>query len=318
MANEYIEISEKTLDDCITSACRKLSITSDNLDYEVIDQGSLGFMGFNSRNAVIRARVKENEHGSAAAGGDVLGNVHEEKSQEEYETDRRKKEESGYTRDFGKSDFTRSSYGSGRSSYGSRSGGKRNGYGSSYDRPKKDFTQTSIYDNVPAPSRKSEEPKVDYTDEQIAEFQKKADNFLQPMFQAMGMDVQVTYEFDREENILNVDFEGNDMGILIGKRGQTLDSIQYLVSLVVNKDVEGYVHVKADTEDYRARRRKTLENLARNIAFKVKKTHKAQALEPMNPYERRIIHSALQGDRYVTTYSEGEDPYRRVVITPKR
>ena len=318
MANEYIEISEKTLDDCITSACRKLSITSDNLDYEVIDQGSLGFMGFNSRNAVIRARVKENEHGSAAAGGDVLGNVHEEKSQEEYETDRRTKEESGYTRDFVKSDFTRSSYGSGRSAYGSRSGGKRNGYGSSFDRPKKDFTQTSIYDNAPAPSRKSEEPKVDYTEEQIAEFQKKADNFLQPMFQAMGMDVQVTYEFDREENILNVDFEGNDMGILIGKRGQTLDSIQYLVSLVVNKDVEGYVHVKADTEDYRARRRKTLENLARNIAFKVKKTHKAQALEPMNPYERRIIHSALQGDRYVTTYSEGEDPYRRVVITPKR
>lgn len=318
MANEYIEISEKTLDDCITSACRKLSITSDNLDYEVIDQGSLGFMGFNSRNAVIRARVKENEHGSAAAGGDVLGNVHEEKTQEEYETDRRKEKESASGRDFGKSDFTRSSYGSGRSSYGSRSGGRRNGYGSSYDRPKKDFTQTSIYDHATAPSRRAEEPKIDYTDEQIEEFQKKAENFLAPMFQAMGMEVRVSYDFDKEENILNVDFEGDDMGILIGKRGQTLDSIQYLVSLVVNKDVEGYVHVKADTEDYRARRRKTLENLAKNIAFKVKKTHKAQALEPMNPYERRIIHSALQGDRYVTTYSEGEDPYRRVVITPKR
>lgn len=318
MANEYIEISEKTLDDCITSACRKLSITSDNLDYEVIDQGSLGFMGFNSRNAVIRARVKENEHGSAAAGGDVLGNVHEEKTQEEYETDRRKEKESASGRDFGKSDFTRSSYGSGRSSYGSRSGGRRNGYGSSYDRPKKDFTQTSIYDHATAPSRRAEEPKIDYTEEQIEEFQKKAENFLAPMFQAMGMDVRVSYDFDKEENILNVDFEGDDMGILIGKRGQTLDSIQYLVSLVVNKDVEGYVHVKADTEDYRARRRKTLENLAKNIAFKVKKTHKAQALEPMNPYERRIIHSALQGDRYVTTYSEGEDPYRRVVITPKR
>lgn len=318
MANEYIEISEKTLDDCITSACRKLSITSDNLDYEVIDQGSLGFMGFNSRNAVIRAKVKENEHGSAAAGGDVLGNVHEEKTQEEYETDRRKEKESASGRDFGKSDFTRSSYGSGRGFYGSRSGGRRNGYASSYDRPKKDFTQTSIYDHAPATSRRAEEPKIDYTDEQIEEFQKKAENFLAPMFQTMGMDVRVSYDFDKEENILNVDFEGDDMGILIGKRGQTLDSIQYLVSLVVNKDVEGYVHVKADTEDYRARRRKTLENLAKNIAFKVKKTHKAQALEPMNPYERRIIHSALQGDRYVTTYSEGEDPYRRVVITPKR
>lgn len=138
------------------------------------------------------------------------------------------------------------------------------------------------------------------------------------MFGAMGMDVEITYDFDRETNILNIDFEGDDMGILIGKRGQTLDSIQYLVSLVVNKGVEGYVHVKTDTEDYRARRRKTLENLAKNIAFKVKKTRKAQALEPMNPYERRIIHSALQGDRYVTTYSEGEDPYRKVVIAPKR
>ncbi len=138
------------------------------------------------------------------------------------------------------------------------------------------------------------------------------------MFGAMGMDVEITYDFDRETNILNIDFEGDDMGILIGKRGQTLDSIQYLVSLVVNKGVEVYVHVKTDTEDYRARRRKTLENLAKNIAFKVKKTRKAQALEPMNPYERRIIHSALQGDRYVTTYSEGEDPYRKVVIAPKR
>ena len=163
MANEYIEISERTLDDCITTACRKLSITSDNLDYEVVDQGSLGFMGFNSRNAVIRAKVKENEHGSAAAGGDVLGNVHEEKTQEEYE-----------------------------SSYGSKSGARRNGYGSSYNRPKKDFTQTSIYDQEPAPSRKPEEPKIDYTDEQIAQFKEKADNFLKPMFGAMGMDVEIT------------------------------------------------------------------------------------------------------------------------------
>lgn len=132
------------------------------------------------------------------------------------------------------------------------------------------------------------------------------------------MEVTISYSFDPEENILNVCFDGDDMGVLIGKRGQTLDSIQYLVSLVVNKNVDGYVHVKADTEDYRARRKKTLENLAKNIAFKVKRSHRAQALEPMNPYERRVIHSALQSDRYVTTYSEGEDPYRRVVIAPKR
>ena len=289
MANEYIEITEKTLDDCIMAACRKLSITSDNLDYEVVDTGSLGFMGFNARNAVIRAKVKENEHGTSAASGDVLGNVHEEKTQEEYEEDRRNAEKEEKSRDFGKSDFTRySGYGNSRNTHSSHN------------------------------TAKSDEPRVVFTKEQIAEFQEKADNFLQPMFQTMGMDVTISYDFDASENILNVEFEGDDMGVLIGKRGQTLDSIQYLVSLVVNKNVEGYVHVKADTEDYRARRKKTLENLAKNVAFKVKRSHKAQALEPMNPYERRVIHSALQGDRYVTTYSEGEDPYRHVVITLKR
>ncbi len=302
VANEYVEISEKTLDDCITTACRKFSITSDNLDYEVIDQGSLGFMGFNSRNAVIKARIKENEHGSAAAGGDVLGNVHEAQLQENTEY----KEES--ERDFGASDFTRSAGCSNGKSYDSHSRSRKSSV-------KKDFTQTAAHESS---SRRSSEPKVDYTQDQIAEFEKRAGEFLQPMFQAMGMEVEISYDFDTEENILNVDFEGDDMGVLIGKRGQTLDSIQYLVSLVVNKNVPGYVHVKADTENYRARRKKTLENLAKNVAFKVKKSHKAQALEPMNPYERRVIHSALQGDRYVTTYSEGEDPYRRVVITMKR
>ncbi len=292
MENEYIEITEKTLDDCITAACRKFSVTSDNLDYEVVDAGSLGFMGFNARNAVIRAKVKENEHGSSAVGGDVLGNVHEEKTQEEYEADRRNssKRYEGKGRTYEKKDFTRSSYSSSKETHTS----KKN------------------------PPVRSEEPKVVFTEDQIASFQDKAENFLQAMFGAMGMEVTISYSFDPEENILNVCFDGDDMGVLIGKRGQTLDSIQYLVSLVVNKNVDGYVHIKADTEDYRARRKKTLENLAKNIAFKVKRSHRAQALEPMNPYERRVIHSALQSDRYVTTYSEGEDPYRRVVIAPKR
>lgn len=309
MDNEYIEISDKTLDDCITQACRKLRVTSDNLDYEVVDQGSLGFMGFNSRNAVIRARIKENESGSTAASGDVLDNVHHmDDSAEENDGSA----DSDFTRTSGRSG-SREKYGHGR---GSRSYDRSShGYsGRSYE-PASDFSSA---DNVQESHKRPEEPHIDYSDDQIAEFEKKADNFLKPMFQAMEMEVSVSYEFDKEENILNIDFEGEDMGILIGKRGQTLDSIQYLVSLVVNKGIEGYVHVKADTEDYRARRRRTLENLAKNIAFKVKRTHKAQALEPMNPYERRIIHSALQGDRYVTTYSEGEDPYRRVVITPKK
>ena len=107
------------------------------------------------------------------------------------------------------------------------------------------------------------------------------------------------------------------MGILIGKRGQTLDSLQYLTNRVANKMQDGYVRVKLDTENYRQRRKETLENLAKNIAYKVKRTKKPVSLEPMNPYERRIIHSALQNDRFVTTYSEGEEPYRNVVITLK-
>ena len=206
---EFIEISAKNVDDAITQATVQLGITSDQLEYEVLDKGSTGFLGIGSKNAVIKARKK-----------------------------------------------------------------------------------FSIDENVV--------------------------EFLSSIFDAMKMEVEILVAVNEEEHIIEVELKGDDMGILIGKRGQTLDSIQYLVSLVVNKGVEGYVHVKTDTEDYRARRRKTLENLAKNIAFKVKKTRKAQALEPMNPYERRIIHSALQGDRYVTTYSEGEDPYRKVVIAPKR
>lgn len=406
MENEYIEFSEKTLDDCITAACRKLAVTSENLEYEVVDQGSTGFMGFNSRDAVIKARVRGNAHGITAASGDVLGDVHEnydvkdtsgnfeEQSSpsnrkdtasdsytSEYEDsgyNEAKADTSSYNRSYSGSDFTRhsgrstrGSYSSSRGSYYGKSGrggqkqnrsgsdrsdsdrsygnsygnsyggsrgasyGNRNDRGYRYDRDysrrndrrdrysrtEVDIDYSEAYAaaaaSAAAAQKKPEEPKITYTEEQVSEFKSKADAFLSAMFQSMGMEVEISYEFDASENILTVDFEGDEMGVLIGKRGQTLDSIQYLVSLVVNKGVPGYVHVKADTEDYRARRRKTLENLARNMASKVKRTHRAQALEPMNPYERRIIHSALQGDRYVATYSEGEDPYRRVIIIPK-
>jgi spoIIIJ-associated protein len=133
----------------------------------------------------------------------------------------------------------------------------------------------------------------------------------------MNLEAEVRSSYDKENGMLTIDMKGENMGVLIGKRGQTLDSLQYLVSLVVNKGIDGYIHVKADTENYRERRKKTLENLAKNIAAKVKRNRSSVALEPMNPYERRIIHSALQGDRYVTTYSEGEEPYRKVIVTMK-
>lgn len=139
-------------------------------------------------------------------------------------------------------------------------------------------------------------------------------DFLTKLFENMNIDVEILMDYEEEESVINIELKGADMGLLIGKRGQTLDSIQYLTSLVANKNREKYVKIKLDTENYRERRKETIENLAKNIASKVKKTRKPAYLEPMNPYERRIIHSTLQNDKYVETYSEGEEPYRKVVV----
>ena len=155
--------------------------------------------------------------------------------------------------------------------------------------------------------------------EEIKDIEERALVFLKDVFASMDLgEVTITSKYNTTDGCLEVDFEGEDMGILIGKRGQTLDSLQYLTSLVVNKGKSDYIRVKLDTEDYRRRRKETLENLARGIAYKVKKTRKPVVLEPMNPYERRIIHSALQGNKFVETVSEGEEPYRHVVVKLKR
>ena len=146
----------------------------------------------------------------------------------------------------------------------------------------------------------------------------KAKYFLKDVLEAMDLEVVIDVKYDEAEKNMEIDLKGDDMGVLIGKRGQTLDSLQYLVSLVVNKESEEYIRVKVDTEDYRNRRKATLEGLAKNISYKVKRTKRAVSLEPMNPYERRIIHSALQNDKYVTTHSEGDEPFRHVVVTLKK
>lgn len=204
-----ITISAKTVEDAVTKALIELETTSDKLEYEVIEKGTAGFLGFGAKPAVIRAKKKE-----------------------------------------------------------------------------------TMEDHV-----------VD---------------FLKQIFDAMHLNVQIELEMDEEEHELDINLSGEDMGILIGKRGQTLDSLQYLVSLVVNKNREDYLRVKLDTENYRERRKETLETLAKNIAYKVKRTKHPVSLEPMNPYERRIIHSALQNDRYVLTKSEGEEPFRHIVIALKK
>ena len=207
---EYIEVSAKTVEDALTDASVKLGITSDQLEYEIVEKGSSGFLGLiGSKNATIRVKVK-----------------------------------------------------------------------------------SSVEDEVK--------------------------EFLTSVFNAMKMQVEIEINKNEDERFLDVELKGDDMGVLIGKRGQTLDSLQYLTSLAINKHSDVYYKVKIDTEDYRKRRRDTLENLARNIAYKVKRTKRPVSLEPMNPFERRVIHSALQNDRYVTTHSEGEEPYRHVVVTLKK
>ena len=206
---DFIEVSAKTVDDAITEACQKFTVTSDKLEYEVIEEGKSGLLGIGAKPAVIKVRVK-----------------------------------------------------------------------------------SSVED--------------------------KAKDFLKDVFAAMNLTVVVDVKYNEAESTMDVDLSGDEMGILIGKRGQTLDSLQYLVSLVVNKDTENYIRVKVDTENYRKRRKDTLENLAKNISYKVKRTKRPVSLEPMNPYERRIIHSALQNDRYVTTYSEGDEPFRHVVVVLKK
>lgn len=152
----------------------------------------------------------------------------------------------------------------------------------------------------------------------IITIEDKAIEFLNDMFSSMNMKVDVKIEYNSEESYMNIELSGDEMGIIIGKRGQTIDSIQYLASLVVNKESDTFIRVKVDTENYRQRRRETLENLAKNISYKVKRTRKSVSLEPMNPYERRIIHSALQNDKYVFTKSEGEEPYRHIIVCLKR
>ena len=206
---DFKEFSAKTVDDAITEACQSLSVTSDKLEYEVVEEGSTGFLGLKSKPAVIKAKVKN-----------------------------------------------------------------------------------SVEDRVKA--------------------------FLNDVLAAMNIEAVVNINFDKTENNMDIDLAGDDMGLLIGKRGATLDSLQYLASLVANKESESYIRVKIDTENYRERRKQTLENLAKNMAFKVKRTKRSVSLEPMNPYERRVIHSALQNDKFVTTHSEGEEPYRHVVVTMKK
>ncbi len=259
---DYKEYTGKTVNDLITDACQDLGVTSDRLDYVVVDEGSSGFLGLGAKNAVIKARIKSEEAVEEAAPAPAAA--------EEV----------------------------------------------------KEAVKAEVNEVVKAEAVKSEEAPAVKEEKIIpvsdpAKYEASAKKFLEDVFKAMNMEATIKTSFELSENALDIELAGNDMGILIGKRGATLDSLQYLVSLVVNKDSEQYIRVKVDTEDYRERRRATLENLAKNVSAKVKRTGRPYELESMNPYERRIIHSALQDNDYVYTYSEGEGTNRHIVVALK-
>ena len=276
--NGSIRVSAKTVDDAITEALIQLGVTSDRLEYEVMEKGSPGFLGIGMKQAVIEARRKpEPEPEPEQEEISVRPEKPEIKETEKEAPVSAKKERSE-------------------------------------KKPKKEKEVKEIKEEA-----KPEEPKREET--VLAEVQdvtiQAVEEFLRNTLNAMDMEVEIKSEID-SDGALSINMTGEHMGILIGKRGQTLDALQYLANRVANKHQEGYVRVKLDTENYRARREETLRHLAKNIAHKVKRTRRPVALEPMNPYERRIIHSALQSDPYVTTHSEGEEPYRKVVVTLKR
>ena len=403
----YKEFRAKTVDDAITQACMEYSVTSDKLDYEVVQEASSGFFGFfGGKEAIIKARVRTQQEFAAEAAAiekaekkDALltqapGTLPKEKRVEKKENRKpEKKQEKKPEKKFDKKPEKKAekkaevkaeekseaknevksapkqeetSVSEEKNSAGrfvsadeiekraaaaaakaeaegytekeertekkknSRRDSKRDGRNNRRDRGRKNDkrddrrkksaqTFVTVEEKPHKPSLpKPEREVLPKTEEEVAEIMNLARTFLEDVFRCMDTKVEITMEYNQKEGCLGCTFAGEEMGILIGKRGQTLDSLQYLTSLVINKNKSDYTRVKLDTEDYRARRADTLENLSRNIAYKVKRSRKAVALEPMNPYERRIIHSALQNNKFVETYSEGEEPYRHVVVAPKR
>ena len=326
---EYIRVSAKTVEDAIIEASIQLGTSSDNVEYRVIEKETKGFLGIGAKKAVIEARKKKSDEDII---NEIFGDkkdaragerenrrpvrpVRKETVKKEYEPRQEEKKpvketrkperEAKLAREFKKPEPVKTE---------------------TRPEPKAEVKPEIKPEVKPAvkPVAKAEAvemvsegktPQLDFKEEDFVsrgpktpvdprEAEQRAKEFLESMFTTMGMKVEVTAEY--KDDTLSVDMAGEDMGVLIGKRGQTLDSIQYLVSLVVNKGKSSYIRVKLDTENYRERRKATLENLAKNIAFKVKKTRRPVYLEPMNPYERRIIHS------------EGEEPCRKVVVTLKK
>lgn len=314
-----IRVSAKTVDDAITEAMIQLGVTSDRLEYEVIEKGSAGFLGIGMKQAVIEARRKK----GVEKENDILEEIKKEAKMEEkksFKDDFKKEVKKEIKKDTKKQNKDIVNEVKDTALKEEKAVAKepeKDAVKEKAAEKKPEKEKSAAVENVPAEKEGSSSKKSSEPVEVTEDTKNAVEKFLADVFQAMGMEVQLKSEIDKD-GVLCVDMSGENMGIIIGKRGQTLDSLQYLANRVANKQQAGYVRVKLDTENYRVRREETLRHLAKNIAHKVKRNRKPIALEPMNPYERRIIHYSLQSDPYVTTHSEGEDPYRKVVVTLKR
>ena len=289
--NEYTTFTGKTVDEAVNNALISLQVPSDRLEVVVVDKGSSGLLGFiGSKPAVIKARRKEEPEEESLP----VPEKKETPSNRQEAVIPEKK---------------------------------------SYDKPRKEPEKPAVTEKKPEISEKPAVEKIEKAAEDKApeekpeviaaageepEFIAAGREFLENVFREMGLSIDIDMVYNPEEETVSVNLVGDNMGLLIGKRGQTLDSLQHLTSLVINKKSENYLRIKLDTENYRERRKENLERLAKSVAGKVKRTRKTVSLEPMNPYERRIIHSILQDDKYVYTKSEGEDPYRHVMVIPNQ
>ena len=311
---EYMQFSAKTKNEAITKACIELGVSSDQLDIQVVSEGSSGFFGIGSKPAIIQACKKE-ESSEEKEIEKIIDSVKIDALKEETA----KEVQKPAVKSVSKAPETKKETSAEKAKEERQPKPVREKQFKEKVSREKPVREQKERPAKEKPVRAAKAIEIITDPEEIKDIEERALVFLKDVFASMDLgEVTITSKYNTTDGCLEVDFEGEDMGILIGKRGQTLDSLQYLTSLVVNKGKSDYIRVKLDTEDYRRRRKETLENLARGIAYKVKKTRKPVVLEPMNPYERRIIHSALQGNKFVETVSEGEEPYRHVVVKLKR
>lgn len=311
---EYMQFSAKTKNEAITKACIELGVSSDQLDIQVVSEGSSGFFGIGSKPAIIKACKKE-ESSEEKEIEKIIDSVKIDALKEETA----KEVQKPAVKSVSKAPETKKETSAEKAKEERQPKPVREKQFKEKVSREKPVREQKERPAKEKPVRAAKAIEIITDQEEIKDIEERALVFLKDVFASMDLgEVTITSKYNTTDGCLEVDFEGEDMGILIGKRGQTLDSLQYLTSLVVNKGKSDYIRVKLDTEDYRRRRKETLENLARGIAYKVKKTRKPVVLEPMNPYERRIIHSALQGNKFVETVSEGEEPYRHVVVKLKR